>query len=386
MGGCHPAVIERRIVFRHVDQLARSAIRIKYFDLAGIGAHPRKRPVVNLVRFQVHPELDQIAFAQLDLPHLSDIDEVRSSLRKNPLAVSQYQLLAVYGFNARYLTGFADAFHVADEADGHARLEVRSVLQPCFRLVPRSEYLRFASCTSKHLRFLQLAAHRSRQLIALLVRRRNQNRTVQIPPLFRVLHVLPGGFLQVFLLALVDEVLFVEPFERLFMLPHRALEDAAPVFRILLAVDVGQRKLLNLRVVLQQPEKVARFDGGMLPRVAHEQHPVVVLPRQLQDLYAFAQRIQTRFIDDHVCPRRRLLLRQQESRHRLRLFEALLFQHVRCRIRRCDEADICDASRTQSLAELLQGRSLARTRHAAEQVEPVFGVQQAVNQHRLRLP
>ena len=218
------------------------------------------------------------------------------------------------------------------------------------------------------------------------MRRRNQNRTVQIPPLFRVLHVLPGGFLQVFLLALVDEVLFVEPFERLFMLPHRALEDAAPVFRILLAVNVGQRKLLNLRVILQQPEKIARFDGGVLPRVAHEQHPVVVLPRQLQDLHAFAQRIQTRFIDDHVCPRRRLLLRQQESRHRLRLFEALLFQHVRRRIRRRDEVDICDASRTQSLAELLQRRSFARARHAAEQVEPVFGAQQAVNQHRLRLP
>ena len=124
----------------------------------------------------------------------------------------------------------------------------------------------------------------------------------------------------------------------------------------------------------------------MLPRVAHEQHPVVVLPRQSQDLHAFAQRIQTRFVDDHVCPRRRLLLRQQESRHRLRLFEALLFQHVRRRIRRRDEVDVRDASRTQSLAELLQGRSFSCASHAAEQVEPVFGAQQAVNQHRLRLP
>ena len=132
----HPAVIERRVVLRHVDQLTRSAVRIKYFDLAGIGAHMRQRPVVNFFRFQVHPELDQITRAKFDFAQFPDVNEIGSSLRKNPLAVGQYQLLAVYGFNARYLTGFADAFHVADEADGHARLEVRSVLQPCFRFVP----------------------------------------------------------------------------------------------------------------------------------------------------------------------------------------------------------------------------------------------------------
>ena len=132
----HPAVIERRVVLRHVDQLTRSAVRIKYFDLAGIGAHPRQRPVVNFFRFQVHPELDQITRAKFDFAQFPDVNEIGSSLRKNPLAVGQYQLLAIYGFNARYLTGFADAFHVADEADGHARLEVRSVLQPCFRFVP----------------------------------------------------------------------------------------------------------------------------------------------------------------------------------------------------------------------------------------------------------
>ena len=72
------------------------------------------------------------------------------------------------------------------------------------------------------------------------MRRRNQNRPIQIPPLFRVLHILPGGFLQILLLALVDEVLFVEPFERLFMPPHRTLENSTAVFLIPLAVDVGQ--------------------------------------------------------------------------------------------------------------------------------------------------
>ena len=87
--------------------------------------------------------------------------------------------------------------------------------------------------------------------------RRYQYRTIQILPLFRVFHVLPGGLRQVFLLAFMNEVLFVEPFERLFMLPHRTLENSTAIFLILLAVDVGQRKLLNLRIILQQPEKVA---------------------------------------------------------------------------------------------------------------------------------
>ncbi len=62
--GCrHPAVIECRVVLRHVDQLARSAVRIKYFDLAEIGAHPRQHPVVDFLLLEIHPELDQITLA-----------------------------------------------------------------------------------------------------------------------------------------------------------------------------------------------------------------------------------------------------------------------------------------------------------------------------------
>ena len=240
VGRRHPAVIECRVVLRHVDQLARSAVRIKYFDLAEIGAHPRQHPVVDFLLLEIHPELDQIAFAQLDLARFPDVDEIRSAFRKNPLAVAQYQLLALYCFNARYLTGFTDTFHVADEADGHAQLEVRSVLQPCFRFVPRTEHFRFTSCPSDYLYFLQFGAHRSRQLIALLMRRRNQNRTVQILPLFGVCHILLGSFIQIVLFPIMDKVLFVKPFERLFMLPHRTLENSTAIFLIPLTVNLRQ--------------------------------------------------------------------------------------------------------------------------------------------------
>ena len=225
-------------MFRHINQLPHCPVRIQNFNLAGNGAHPRQRPVVDFLLLEIHAELDQITRAKFDLPHLPDIDEIRSSLRKNPLAVSQYQLLAVYGFNARYFAGIADAFHVPDEADGHARLEVRSVLQPCFRFVPRTEHFRFTSCPSDYLYFLQFGAHRSRQLIALVMRRRNQNRTVQILPLFCVCHILLGSFIQIVLFPIMDKVLFVKPFERLFKLPHRTLENSTAILLIPLTVNL----------------------------------------------------------------------------------------------------------------------------------------------------
>ena len=68
--------------------------------------------------------------------------------------------------------------------------------------------------------------------------RRYQYRTIQILPLFRVFHVLPGGLLQVFLLAFMNKVLFVEPFERLFMLSHRTLENSTAILLIPLTVNL----------------------------------------------------------------------------------------------------------------------------------------------------
>ena len=157
------------------------------------------------------------------------------------------------------------------------------------------------------LSFLQLFPNRRRQLVALLMCRRYQYRTIQESPLFRILHILPGGFLQVFLLALMNEMLLFEPLKRLFKLPHRTLENSTAILLVPLTVNLRQAELLNLRVILQQPEKVARLHCRMLTCITHEKDTVIVPPRQLHDLHALTQGIQPRFVNNHIRLRRRFL-------------------------------------------------------------------------------
>ena len=184
----------------------------------------------------------------------------------------------------------------------------------------------------------------------------------------------------------MNEMLPVEALERLLELPLRTFENAAPVFLILLTMDLRQREFPDLRIVFQKPEKIAGFNRIVLPGIAHEQHAVIVFPRQFQDLITLAQRIQTGFVDDDIRPFRRLFRGQKEARNRLRLLESFLLQNLRCGVGRSHHNDVFHASGTQSAAELLKRRSLPGTRHSAEQIEPVRRRQQPRNQFGLSLP
>ena len=253
----HPAVIERSIVFWKQNAPANLSACIKKINITMLPGNPRQRPVVDFQILAVRAKLDQITRAKFYLARFPDVNEIRRIFRKDPFAIVKNQTLSLHSLNPRKFSSFPHTFHVPDETDRHAGMKILLLFQPCFRLVPRTEHFHFTTRTMNPLSFLQLFPNRCRQLVALLMCRRYQYRTIQESPLFRILHILPGGFLQVFLLALMNEMLLFEPFKRLFKLPHRTLENSTAILFIPLTVNLRQAELLNLRIILQQPEKVA---------------------------------------------------------------------------------------------------------------------------------
>ena len=215
------------------------------------------------------------------------------------------------------------------------------------------------------------------------MRRRHQNRLGRIPPVFRKFQKTLCGLLKILVFTFMNKAAFLERIKRGLEISPGAIVDSLPVVRGLLPPDLRKVKFGNLRMGSQQTKKIAAFDGGMLFGVADEQHPVVVLIGKPDDLRSFPERIQTGFVNDHIAAFRRLPRRLQKTCDGTRQLEAFAFQNIDRAVGRSDQIDMLHPAAAESPAQLLQRRSFPGTRHAPEQVVPVFRLQQRMNDSSL---
>ena len=62
--------------------------------------------------------------------------------------------------------------------------------------------------------------------------------------------------------------------------------DPVTILHSLLAVNFRETTFRDLRVLFQEPEKIARLHGRMLPFVTDKQHPVIMFHHQSDDFRA----------------------------------------------------------------------------------------------------
>ena len=224
------------------------------------------------------------------------------------------------------------------EKELHSRLVICNIAK--LRFYP-AEGLK---CNDVSLRFrfepsgsLELFAQNRSQRITFPMRRTDRNTVQRIFPLIRQFHKTLCRFLQVSALALPHKTAVIQCLETFQSQSARGQLNPLAVFRCLLAVNLCKRRFRNLRMFLQQPEKVAALHGVMLSGIADEQHPVIILQRELDDPGPLRQRVQSGFVDNQIRSFRRQCLRiLQKTRNGLGVGKFLLFQNIHRRIGRSD--------------------------------------------------
>ena len=204
------------------------------------------------------------------------------------LAAGEMQHPVCDRFDHRIFTRLCDILEAAYKGYRHAGAIVCSLRQHGFLPPPTAEYRQHPSGSSDHSGRLQPFADGGGQVVALIMCRRHQNRPFGKPAVFRELQIAFRRFLQVVGFPFMNKTVLLECIESRLKIAVGTIGNPGAVVLGLLPTDRSQLEACNPGMVFQQPEEVAAFNGSMLPGVADEQHPVVVLVGEPDNLRAFA--------------------------------------------------------------------------------------------------